>query len=211
MKKNRTCIGISWIHSYLYCPYQLYLDRVKKVEVEPTAEMVAGAQRHLELKIIHEEVAEEIMSVEEAMEKAPVENVTYVFREVDIRGVLPFAVLLGYIDELHIAPDRILILDDKPGNFPYISSKYQVWGYALAFKLRYNPQTPIYGVLRNRDTLTVMWTEKFTDAREKEITELLREISDVLEGRTPARKTKNKNKCRSCRYRKVCEELGEVV
>ncbi len=27
-------MGISLIHSYLYCPYQLYLDRVKKVEVE---------------------------------------------------------------------------------------------------------------------------------------------------------------------------------
>ncbi len=200
-------VGISWINSYLYCPYKIYLSRVRKIRVAPTVEMVAGIERHLELEIIHEEMAEEVMSVDEAMERAPVEGITFIFREVEVRGLLPYAVLCGYIDELHVGPESILIIDDKPGDVPYYGNRMQVWGYALAFKLEYEPAVPIYGALRNRDTGDMIWREEFSDAAEGRVKGIIGNIVDILEGWGIPPGTSNLRKCARCMFREVCERV----
>ncbi len=199
-------IGISWIQSYMYCPYQFYLSHVEKVRVPKTKDMVMGSIIHKQLQIEHEKMAEEVLSIEEAMVRAPLENVTFVFREVKINALLCYAYLNGYIDEVQVAPDRIFIIDDKPGNAAYVANKYQVWGYAITFSKKYAPKVPIYGALRNRDTQKIIWSDRFTDRIENEIASILKTMADIKERRVIPDKTDNINKCRSCRFRPICEK-----
>jgi hypothetical protein len=137
-------IPIHWLHTHAYCEFQLYLEKAVGVEAPPTEAMLAGARQHGFLDAEHEEKAEEELTVGEAAQKAQLEAVTMVSRDISVRGIS----LYGRIDEVLFEPNRIIIVDDKPSAKPYFTNKIQVWGYCQAFRETYDLTVPLFGALR---------------------------------------------------------------
>jgi CRISPR-associated exonuclease Cas4 len=193
-------IPISWLNTQAYCEYQIYLEHVAGVKAEKTLEMVKGSAIHSRLEAEHIGKAELEITVEKALEKSAEEKVVLVSRELRVMGTR----LIGVIDEIHIAPDRIRILDDKPGDRVFPSSVKQIWGYCLAFIEHYKPDLPLVGVLRNRDSGLEIWEEQFSEEARLDVTGSVLRIEGILGGTTAAIPTRNSNKCTRCRFSPQC-------
>ena len=141
-------IPVHWLHSQGYCEYQIYLEYVEGVKVEPTIEMQMGKKIHTILEEEHKKKAELRLTMEDTLKKAREEKVVLVGREIPVIGNH----LYGWIDEVHFMPDQIVIIDDKPNTVPFLSNKKQVWGYCLAFQEWVKPNLPLIASLRDRDT-----------------------------------------------------------
>ena len=70
--------------------------------------------------------------------------------------------LVRKIDAVEIGPEGIVISDDKPLDYPYLSVKSQVAAYATAFKDRYRPPLDIYMIVKNRDKGNIIWEDIFS-------------------------------------------------
>lgn len=191
---------ISWLNQQGYCEYQLYLEYVKGIETQPTHAMTHGSQVHKELENIFKE-ASEPSSFEDAIE-ASKENAS-MSREVFV--VSPNYGIRGYIDEIWMKPDEIVIIDDKPGRTPYESTINQVRAYCLAFKDMTGEERKIKAALRERGTENLFWIEIFTPEIEKEIKFTINRMHGLFDGTKPFMATKNPKKCRSCRFKNKCE------
>ena len=198
-------IGISWINTYFYCPYQLYLQKVKKIEAKPTVEIEAGIKAHKVKEINHEIQVEEEISVETALEKSKDENKSYRFRELGLNSEFKKYQLGGRIDELVVYPNRLEIIDDKPGEIVYKGAKMQVLGYALAFRERFGQDREIKAIVRSITTQKILSNVTFTNLEAKQIKEALEEIYLLLKDVVIPEITPTKNKCKKCRYIDVCE------
>ena len=111
----------------------------------------------------------------------------------------------GFIDEIWMTPDEIVIIDDKPGRTPYQSTMNQVRAYCLAYKSMTNDERLIKAALRERGTSNLFWIEVFTPEVENQIKFTIDRMQGLLDGTKPFIPTKNPNKCRSCRYKRYCE------
>lgn len=194
-------IPIHWLHSQAYCEYQIYLEYVRGVEVEPTIEMRIGKNVHLLLEEEHEKKAELKLTVENAIKKAQEEKIVLVGREIPVIGNR----LYGSIDEAHFMPDQIVIIDDKPNSVPFLSNKQQVWGYCLAFQEQFNPDIPIVACLRHRDTQEIIWKELFSEEQKNMVLESIERVLGIINKEITPKPTDNVNKCRNCKLRDDCD------
>ena len=115
---------ISWLNTQGYCEYSLYLEHCQGIITAPTKEMAEGTKGHAILEEKFKENAEP-SSFEDAFELSKEEEI--LSREMFVidteNGIR------GYIDEIRMSPDRIIIIDDKPGNRAYPSTINQVLAY----------------------------------------------------------------------------------
>ena len=190
-------IPIHWLHSQAYCEYQIYLEHVKGIEIEPTSEMQEGKEIHAILEEEHKKKTEFKLTIEEAIKRAQDEGIILVGREVPVVG----DVLWGFIDEIHFTPEYIVIIDDKPNSIPFLSNKQQVWGYCLAFQEQFNLDIPLVACLRHRDTQRIIWRERFLDEHRKIVLESTGRILGIINGYIDPKPTDNINKCRKCKLR----------
>lgn len=191
---------ISWLNQQGYCEYQIYLQYMKGIETSPTREMMQGTDIHNQLEEAFKKDAtpatfEEVVEI--SKEEATLSRECFV--------VSPKYGIRGFIDEIWMLPDEIVIIDDKPGRTPYQSTMNQVRAYCLAFKDMTDDSRKIKGALRERGTDNLFWIEVFTPEIEKEITFTIERMQGLLEGTKPFIPTKNPRKCNSCRYKKYCE------
>jgi CRISPR-associated protein Cas4 len=191
---------ISWLNKQGYCEYQIYLEHMRGIETAATPEMTHGSNIHNQLEHAFKKDAtpatfEEVVEVSKS--EATISRECFV--------VSPEYGIRGYIDEIWMKPDEIVIIDDKPGRTPYFSTMNQVRAYCLAFKDMTNDERPIKGALRERGTSNLFWIEIFTQDIENQIKFTIDRMQGLLEGSRPFVPTKNPNKCRSCRYKKYCE------
>ena len=191
---------ISWLNKQGYCEYQIYLEHMRGIETAATPEMTHGSNIHNQLEHAFKKDAtpatfEEVVEVSKS--EATISRECFV--------VSPEYGIRGYIDEIWMKPDEIVIIDDKPGRTPYFSTMNQVRAYCLAFKDMTNDERPIKGALRERGTSNLFWIEIFTQDVEDQIKFTIDRMQGLLEGSRPFVPTKNPNKCRSCRYKKYCE------
>lgn len=191
---------ISWLNQQGYCEYQLYLEYMKGIETRPTAAMTHGSQIHKQLENIFNKDATPA-KFEDAVEASKTE--ASMSREVTV--VAPDYGIRGDIDEIWMAPDEIVIIDDKPGRTPYQSTMNQVRAYCLAFKDMTGDERKIKGALRERGTDNLFWIEIFTPEVEKQIKFTIDRVQGLLDGTKPFVPTKNPKKCRSCRFKDTCE------
>jgi CRISPR-associated exonuclease Cas4 len=198
-------IPVSWLHSHAYCEYQIYLQHVKGVQPEITLEVQKGIDAHASLDEAHKAAAELELTVSDALTKAQKEEVTLVAREVLVEG----KGLIGCIDEVVFMPDRILVIDDKPGDVAWPSSQIQTFGYCLAFEEQYKPELPVIAVLRNRDTGENIWAQAFAKEQREDVLEAVDRIQRVLSQETEPVSTRNPNKCRACRFKSSCDNRSE--
>ncbi len=198
-------IKISWLNQYLFCPYSFYLQYVLGIQPIKTQSLRIGAQVHEELNRRYREEGWEEVDIWEALQRAREKGETFKYREMGIDANFGRWNLVGKMDELWIYPDRIEIIEDKPGNHAYDGGKYQVMGYALAFKHFYNPPLPIRIAVRNRDTLQILWYEEFDKAKERDVKNVIKEMYRVLKGELIPEARASPNKCQHCGFRDFCD------
>ncbi len=192
---------ISWLNKQGYCEYQLYLEHLKGIEVGKTNAMKRGTEIHEKLEENFKQTATET-TFDEAIKISKEKPI--LSREVFV--ISPKYGIRGYIDEIQIKPKEIIIIDDKPGTTPYDSMINQVRAYCLCLKeMLIEDNRIIKGALRQRDTGNIFWNETFDENVEKSIKFLIKRIEGLFEGTKPFIPTKNKNKCKSCRYQSYCK------
>jgi len=197
-------IPIHWLHTYAYCEYQIYLEKVLGLVAEPTQEMMAGAEVHTILDAEHKKTAELELTVSEAASKAQLEAVSLVSRDIYVQGTA----LYGRIDEVVFEPNRIVIVDDKPGAQPYFTNKVQVWGYCQAFAEMYGPNVPLFGALRQEDTSNMVWLEEFLEDHARLVNITVNRIRAILSGAENPQPPGNSRKCNPCRFKEACPACG---
>ncbi len=191
---------ISWLNQQGYCEYQIYLEYVKGIETQPTRAMTQGSQIHKELEDIFKKD-----STPAKFEDAVEESKTQASLSREVFVVAPHYGIRGYIDEIWMKPDEIVIIDDKPGRTPYESTMNQVRAYCLAFKDMTGDERKIKAALRERGTENLFWIEVFTPDVEKQIKFTINRMHGLFDGTKPYMATKNPKKCRSCRFKNECE------
>ena len=198
--EGKSNFPISWLNKQGYCEYQLYLEHVKGIETAPTHAMTHGSEIHQQLEDIFKQdsvPATFEQALDESKEKASMSREVFV--------IAPDYGIRGYIDEIWMKPDEIVIIDDKPGRTHYESTLNQVRAYCLAFKDMTGDERKIKGALRERGTENLFWIEIFTEDIEKEIKFTIDRMHGLFDGTKPFIATKNPNKCRSCRFNDECE------
>jgi len=194
-------IPVSWLHSFGYCEYQIYLEHVRGVEAGETPEMREGREVHAAMDEAHKAAAELEIGIDEAMVKSQREQLVLSAREVQVRGQQ----LTGIIDEIVFFPDRVMIVDDKPGDIAWPGSKMQAWGYCLAFQEQWGPGLPIVAGIRNRETGYEIWGEPFTRRHRQAVAKAVSRIRQILDGEAIPRGAGNPRKCRACRFHESCD------
>ena len=193
---------ISWLNTQGYCEYSLYLEYSQGISTAPTMEMTEGTRGHAILEKKFKETAEPL-SFEDAFELSKEEEI--LSREmfvIDTKNGIR-----GYIDEIRMTPDAIIIIDDKPGTVAYPSTINQVLAYCLAFKnMMGDDNRRIIAALRQRGTDNVFWHEEFNEKNENNITYQINFIHRLINDQRNPIPTKNPNKCRKCRFQSYCEE-----
>lgn len=194
---------ISWLNKQGYCEYQLYLEHFKGIEVSRTSAMKKGTAVHEKLEEDFKQTATPA-TFQEAIEISKEKPI--ISREVFV--ISPPSGIRGYIDEIQITPTEIIVIDDKPGTTPYESMINQVRAYCLCLKeMLVNDERTIKGALRQRDTGKIFWSETFDEEVENSIKFLINRMEGLFKGTKPFVPTKNKNKCKSCRYQSYCEHF----
>jgi len=196
-------IPISSFQSCDYCSRQIYLRFVAGIKVKSNA-MACGEQVHAALDAEHAAVATP-MSLEEILEvslEKPEE--TFVMRGLKVECKK----LIGEIDEIQIKRDSIVIIDDKPikNNKVWDGQKAQVWGYCYAYEESKNPDRPLFGAVRDTNSLTVVWQEKYTDASKQIVENYISKIEEILSGKVIP-PFLGSAKCTNCTYSGICENI----
>ena len=193
---------ISWLNTQGYCEYSLYLEYCQGVSTAPTREMTIGSEEHGKLEAKFKETAE----------PATFEDAFELSKEEEILSREMFVIdsedgIRGFIDEVRMGPDKIIIIDDKPGNRAYPSTINQVRAYCLAFKnMIGDDKRQIIAALRERGTDNIFWYEEFNENNEKNIRYQINSLHRLIEDQRAPIPTKNPNKCRKCRFQSYCEE-----
>ena len=191
---------ISWLNQQGYCEYQIYLEYMKGIEMPSTLEMRQGSKEHKQLEDEFKKGSEE-STFDDALEASKTEAI--ISRECFV--IAPGYGIRGFIDEIWMTPDEIVIIDDKPGTRPYQSTMNQVRAYCLAFKDMTGDERNIIGALRERGTDNIFWSESFSPDVENEIEFTINRMHGLFEGSKPFIPTKNPRKCNSCRFKNDCE------
>ena len=191
---------ISWLNQQGYCEYQLYLEYMKGIQTKPTPAMTHGSQVHQELEDIFKKD-----STPTTFEKAVEDSKTDAIMSRECYVVAPRYGIRGFIDEIWMKPDEVVIIDDKPGRTPYESTMNQVRAYCLAYKDMTGDERKIKAALRERGTSNLFWIEIFSPEVEKSIEFTINRMQGLFDGTKPFIPTKNPKKCRSCRFKKDCE------
>ena len=198
--EDKNNFPISWLNQQGYCEYQIYLEHVEGIETAPTKAMTHGTEIHKQLEDTFKKEATPTTfenAIEASKEEASMSRECFV--------IAPKYGIRGFIDEIWMKPNEIVIIDDKPGRTPYQSTMNQVRAYCLAFKDMTGDERKIKGALRERGTENLFWIEVFTPEVENEIKFTIDRMHGLFEGSKPYIPTKNPKKCRSCRFNDKCE------
>ena len=199
--ENKNNFPISWLNKQGYCEYGIFLENVRQIKTAPTAAMINGVKEH---SILEEKFKEEAVpaTFDEMVESS--KTAELLSREFPV--ISANHGIRGFIDEIWMTPDEFIIIDDKPGVIPYYSSINQVYGYCLAFKDMTNEKRPIVASLRERGTDNIFWASYFDAKAEMSIVSLINHVHDLISGSTPFNSTDNPNKCKKCRFNKMCDK-----
>lgn len=202
-KNGNSWLSISEFNIQSYCEVQLkFIWKGIKIRTE---KMANGSEIHQEKFRQFEEETKgfEEVDIVDAIRRAMEKQETFVGREVFIMS--PTFRIKGIIDSIEIRPEGILISDDKPIDYPYISAKSQVIAYATAFKDRYRPPLDIFMMIKNRDKGSIIWDEVFSQEWFEFIVEKINRMHELALGKREFEPTRNPKKCLSCSYRGMCD------
>ncbi len=197
--EEQTNFPISWLNTQGYCEYSLYLENFQHIKVKANKAMLTGTSVHNKLENDFKKEAEK-KPLDEIISTSKTQEV--LSREFFV--ISPKYGIRGFIDEIWLTPDSIVIIDDKPGAKAYMSMKNQVYAYCLAYKELMGDDRKIEGALRTRGTDNIFWREEFTQEAEDNIIKTINHMQNLIAGSDDFIPTKNPNKCRACRFSNVC-------
>lgn len=195
---------ISWLHKQEYCEYQIFLENIKIIKIEPTKAMVEGKIEHERLESAFRAEAVPATFAEMLEKSKTIEVLSREFRVINLQyGIY------GLIDEIRLTPNGFIVIDDKPGTKAYLSNIHQVYGYCLAFKDRVNEtdHRQIVAALRERGTSNIYWSAPFDKKAENEIIKVVNHIHGLISGKEQFNSNKNPNKCKACRFKMNCDRV----
>ena len=198
-------INGSWIQTYMYCPYQLYLERVKKVEVPTTKSMREGTAAHLVLEEEHKKMVERELSIEDALSLAPFEKESYAYREIKYITQFDNFQLISKVDEIVIEPEQVVIIDDKKSTKAYDGQIFQVYAYAYAFKHMFDVDRDIRVQIRSHVNGKILYDHEFGREEERAIEKTLNDVLRLLKNEFVPRVEYRSSKCDKCRFRDYCK------
>lgn len=198
-------IPASWLNSYAYCEYQIYLEHGRGATPEPKTETEESRTAQALLEEAYRVAAELELSVDDAMVKAGEEGIVVSARGVSVEGTD----VEGCIDEIVFMPDRILVIDDKPGDMAWPGSRMQTWGYCVAFEEQYRPTLPIMAGIRSQDTGYEIWAQPFAQGHREEVQRAIFRIRQLIDGEAIPVGTRNRRKCKACRLAASCDVKAE--
>ncbi|MDM8000128.1 MAG: hypothetical protein QUS33_09060 [Dehalococcoidia bacterium] len=194
-------IPASWLNDFAYCEYQIYLEHGRGAKPEPKPETEESKAAQASLEEPYKAGAKLELSVEDAMAKACGEGIAVSARGVEVEGVD----IVGCIDEIVFMPDRILVIDDKPGDMAWPGSRMQAWGYCVAFEEQYDPRLPLMAAIRGRETGYEVWAQPFTEGHREEVQRAVFRIRQLIDGEAIPVGTRNRRKCQACRLAASCD------
>jgi CRISPR/Cas system-associated exonuclease Cas4 (RecB family) len=202
--KGNSWIAISEFHQQSYCEVQLKFKW--SGIVKETAEMREGSDIHEQKfeRFIEETKEMEKVDIKDAIRRAVENNERFSGREVFI--VSPKFRIFGMIDSVEIGPDGIVITDDKPSEYAFISDKSQIIAYAIAFKDFYRPSLDILMTIKNRDSGDITWEDMLSQDWVEFLLEKINRLHELALGKRDFEPTKNPKKCSACSYKDVCDK-----
>jgi len=202
--KGNSWIAISEFHQQSYCEVQLKFKW--QGIIKETAEMINGSNIHEEKfeRFIEETKEMEKVDIRDAIRRAVENNERFAGREVFI--VSPRFRLFGMIDSVEIGPDGIIITDDKPSEYAFLSDKSQIIAYAIAFKDFYRPPLDIFMIIKNRDSGDITWEDVLTQEWVDFLLEKINRLHELALGKREFEPTKNPKKCSACSYKDFCDK-----
>jgi len=163
--------------------------------------MLQGIQAHAKLNTMSLVTADSLMSIEDALHLAKLSGREIIKRNVTVTG----KILTGTIDEIHLAPKEITIIDDKNGLKAYQSYINQVLAYRLALEEQFDPHLTIHAAIRSTNTGNVIWEKPFLLEEDgQRITDLAIRIQGIIDETIKPKVHRSPNKCRSCRFAGYC-------
>src|SRR4030042_2863099 len=203
--ENRLSFPISWLHKHEYCEYQIFLENIKGIVVEPTKVMIEGKQEHEKLYAYFAKEAVPATFEEMLSESKKAQVLSRELWVVDSKHGIH-----GMIDEVLFTPKEFIVIDDKPGRKAYLSSIHQVHGYCLAFKEMVGnlDGRRIVAALRERGTDNIHWQAPFCSSDVELIVEVIRHIHCLIMGNEEFNSCGNSNKCRACRLVTYCDRAS---
>jgi len=198
---NRLLFPISWLDKQEFCEYQIYLENIAGIRIEPTQQMVEGKREHENL---YEEFKKEAVPSTIGEMLLQSKQASILSRELSVRDTGHG--IYGLIDEVLLTPDAFIVIDDKPGTRTFLSHINQVFGYCLAFKyaVATSDNRPVIAALRERGTSNIFWNMPFDVQAEEHICTVIKRIHSLLKGEDEFTASDNPNKCRACRFRMKC-------
>ena len=195
---------ISWLHKQEYCEYQIFLENVRGIEVKPTKAMVKGKLEHENLESEFREKAVPTTFAEMMEQSKTMKVLSREFRVISLQHGIR-----GLIDEIHLMPNKFVVIDDKPSTKAYLSNIHQVYGYCLAFKemVEHQDTRQIIAALRERGTNNIYWKAPFDEKVENEIIRVINHIHELILGNEQFNSNTHPNKCRACRFKTNCDRV----
>jgi CRISPR/Cas system-associated exonuclease Cas4 (RecB family) len=202
--RGNSWLSISEFNIQCYCEMQLkFIWQGIKIETE---NMMRGSSVHNDKFQQFKEQTEglEDVNIVNAIKRAIERQERFAGREVFI--ISPTFRLKGVMDAIEIGPEGIVIADDKPIDYPYLSVKSQLAAYAVAFKDRYRPPLDIFMIAKNRDKGVIVWEDVFSQDWFEFTLEKINRMHELALGKREFEPTANPKKCSSCSYRNMCEK-----
>lgn len=197
-------IAISEFHQQSYCEVQLKYkwQGIKK----ETPAMKKGTEVHQQKFKDFEDKTKELeqVGIKNAIKRAIENDESFSGREVFI--ISPTFRIFGVIDFVEISPGGIIVADDKPGEYTYLSDKSQIIAYAMAFKDQYRPPLDIYMRIQNRESGDITWEDTLSQEWVEFLQEKVERLHDLAMGKREFEPTKNPKKCAACSYKEICDK-----
>ena len=194
-------IPADWLRSFAYCEYRIYLEHSLGAVPQPKPEAPEAEAARASLAQAYDLAGKLELSVDDAMNKAGAEGIVASARAVSVEG----NELEGCIDEIVFMPDRILVVDDRPGDMAWPGSRMQAWGYCLAFEEQYHPTLPIMAGIRNQETGFEIWAQPFMEGHREEVQRAVSRIRQLMDGEGVPVGTRNRRKCEACQFAPACD------
>ena len=197
-------IAISEFHQQSYCEVQLKY-KWQGIRRE-TPEMKKGSEIHLQKFKDFEEKTKELeqVGIRNAIKRAIENEESFTGREVFI--ISPTFRIFGVMDSVEITPGGIIIADDKPSEYSYLSDKSQIIAYAMAFKDQFRPPLGIFMQIKNRDTGDITWEDVLSQEWVDFLLEKVNRLHELAVGKREFEPTKNPKKCAACTYKDICDK-----
>jgi hypothetical protein len=169
--------------------------------------MINGKKKHSELYNDHYQQANSVDSFDSALSKTLFDNKTRIFREFRVVKETDQYILSGRIDEIRIESNRIVIVDDKDIDSlnPFLEQLYQhqVQIYSQLLFDQFFPSLEIIFEIRKAGSDKIFLSEIFSQLSDTRFDQVINSIIEYWEGERVLKKTNDKEKCLSCRFKEA--------